>query len=140
MNNILFLIGRITKDLELRYTPNNKPVVNVSLAVNNGKDDTTFIDVSLFGQMAEATHKYCHKGDLMGVQAIVKNHNWEDKDGKKRYDYTFIANKVSFLSSKKKEEQPREKSNSEILKDAMENKDPFAEFGESIDVDDNFLE
>ena len=141
MNNTLFLIGRITKDLELRYTPNNKSVVNVSLAVNNAKDDTTFIDVSLFGQIAETTHKYCHKGDLMGVQAIVKNHNWEDKDGKKHYDYSFIANKVSFLSTKKEKEAPKEKSNSEIIKDTMEGKNPFEEFGEQISIDDdNFLD
>lgn len=137
MNNLLILVGNITKDLELRYTPNNKAVLDLPIAVNNGKDDTTFITTTLFGTTAETTYKYCHKGDTVGVQAIVKNHNWEDKDGKKHYDYSFIANKVSFLSTKKEKEEPKEKSNSEIIKDAMEGKDPFEEFGEQISIDDD---
>ena len=55
MNNILICIGRITRDLELRYTTNNKAVVNIPLAINNGKDDTTFIDVVVYGNIAETT-------------------------------------------------------------------------------------
>lgn len=137
MNNLLILVGRITKELELRYTPNNKAVVDLPIAVNNGKDDTTFITVTVFGTTAETTYKYCHKGDTVGVQAIVKNHNWEDKDGKKRYDYSFIANKITFLSTKKQEEK-------EVKATPKEETDPFAnafeEFGEQISVDDNFLE
>ena len=140
MNNVLMLVGRITKELEKRYTPTNKVFVEVPIAVNNGKDDTTFINITTFGNMADTVHQYCHKGDLIGVQAIVKNHNWEDKDGKKHYDYSFIANKVSFLSTKKEKEEPKEKSNSEIIKDTMEGKDPFEEFSKEIDVDDQFLD
>lgn len=135
MNNLLILVGRITKELELRYTPNNKAVVDLPIAVNNGKDDTTFITVTLFGNIAETTYKYCHKGDTVGVQATVKNHNWEDKEGKKHYDYSFIANKITFLSTKKQEE-----SKEEAKETPKEETDPFAEFGEQISVDDNFLE
>lgn len=139
MNNVLILAGRITKELELRYTPNNKAVANIPLAINNGKDDTTFISITVFGQTAEMVNKYCNKGDMLGVQAMVKNHNWEDGNGNKHYEYSFIANKITFLSTKAKEET-KEKSNSEIIKDVMEDKDPFAEFGEQVSIDDNFLE
>ena len=135
MNNLLILVGNITKELELRYTPNNKAVLDLPIAVNNGKDDTTFITTTLFGITAETTYKYCHKGDTVGVQAIVKNHNWVDKDGKKRYDYSFIANKITFLSTKKQEE-----SKEEVKETQKEETDPFAEFGEQISIDDNFLE
>lgn len=141
MNNLLILVGRITKELELRYTPNNKAVLDLPIAVNNGKDDTTFITVTVFGTVAETTYKYCHKGDTVGVQAIVKNHNWEDKDGKKRYDYSFIANKITFLSTKKQEE-----SKEEVKETPKEETDPFAnafeEFGEQVamDISDNFLD
>ena len=141
MNNLLILVGRITKDLELRYTPNNKAVLDLPIAVNNGKDDTTFITTTLFGTTAETTYKYCHKGDTVGVQAIVKNHNWEDKEGKKRYDYSFIANKITFLSTKKQEE-----SKEEVKETPKEETDPFAnafeEFGEQVamDISDNFLD
>lgn len=133
MNNVLVLVGRITKDLELRYTTNNKAVVNVSIAINNGKDDTTFIDVVVYGNIAETTSKYCKKGDLIGVQAKVVNNKWTDKDGKKHYDYNFIASKVTFLSTKKNED------NNQVEKTDNTN-DPFREFGEQIEIDNNFLD
>lgn len=132
MNNVLVLVGRITKDLELRYTTNNKAVVNVPIAINNGKDDTTFIDVVIYGTIAETTSKYCKKGDLIGVQAKVVNNKWTDKDGKNHYDYNFIASKVTFLSTKKENvEEPKKEENTN---------DPFSDFGEQIEIDNNFLD
>ena len=132
MNNVLVLVGRITKDLELRYTTNNKAVVNIPLAINNGKDDTTFIDIVVYGNVAEMTSKYCKKGDLIGAQATIKNNNWTDKDGKNHYDYKFMGNKVTFLSTKKEaiEETKKEENTN----------DSFQEFGEQISIDDNFLD
>ena len=131
--NILCLVGRITKDLELRYTTNNKAVVNIPLAINNGKDDTTFIDVVVYGNIAETTSKYCKKGDLIGVQAKVVNNKWTDKDGKNHYDYNFIASKVTFLSTKKEAIE-------ETKKEENTNDDIFSQFGEQIDIDDGFLD
>ena len=132
MNNTLICIGRITKDLELRYTTNNKAVVNIPLAINNGKDDTTFIDIVVYGNVAETTHKYCKKGDLIGAQATIKNNNWTDKDGKKHYDYKFMGYKITFLSTKKEENNRSEQANN--------TSDPFSEFGEQIEIDNNFLD
>lgn len=134
MNNVLILAGRITKELELRYTTNNKAILNIPIAVNNGKDDTTFINITAFGQTAEMVNKYCNKGDLLGVQAIVKNHNWEDEKGNKHYDLSFIANKITFLQPKKNDNQ------STVNETAQNEVDPFAEFGEQISIEDNFLE
>ena len=131
MNNNLILIGRITKDIELKYTTSNKAVIRVMLAVNNGKDDTTFLPITVFGNMAETTHKYCKKGDLIGVYATIKNQNWEDSKGNKHYDYSFIANKISFLSSKAKEIKEEAKKESHNI---------FQEFGDMIEVNDNFLD
>lgn len=133
MNNILICVGRITKNLELRYTTNNKAVVNIPLAINNGKDDTTFIDVVVYGNIAEMTHKYCKKGDLIGAQATIKNNNWTDNNGNKHYDYKFMGYKVSFLSTKKNED------NNQVEKTDNTN-DPFSEFGEQIEIDNNFLD
>ena len=133
MNNTLICVGRITKDLELKYTTNNKAVVNIPLAINNGKDDTTFIDVVIYGNIAETTSKYCKKGDLIGVQAKVVNNKWTDKDGKNHYDYKFMGYKITFLSTKKEaiEETKKEKNT---------NDDIFSQFGEQIDIDDGFLD
>lgn len=133
MNNNLILIGRITKDIELRYTPSNKAVVQISLAVNNGKDDTSFITLTAFDKLAEIVGKYSKKGDLIGTQSIIKNHNWEDKNGNKHYDYSFIINKISFLAKGNKQEETKQ----EVKK---ESHDPFQEFGDMIEVTDNFLD
>lgn len=134
MINVLMVIGRITKDLELRYTTNNKAVVNIPLAINKGKDDTTFIDVVVYGNIAETTSKYCKKGDLIGVQAKVVNNNWTDKDGKNHYDYKFMGYKVTFLSTKRNEENSQEEQPSNS------NEDIFSQFGEQISIDDGFLD
>lgn len=138
MNNLLILIGRITKDLELRYTKENKAVLEVPIAVNNGENDATFINVSVFGKAAENTAKYCSKGSLLGIRAMVKNHNWEDKEGKKHYDYSFIASQITFLNTNNKsidvgkvtEKELKVKSQPKITDDV------FSEFGNSIEITD----
>ena len=134
MNNVLILAGRICKELELIYTTNNKAVVEVPLAINNSKDDTTFINVTVFGNIAETVCKYCKKGDMIGVQAMVKNHNWTDKNGNNHYDYSFIANKITFLQTKTKNEVEKQ----EEKKDKYNN--AFEEFGQQLEINDNFLD
>ena len=130
MNNNLILIGRITKDIELRYTPSNKAIAEISLAVNNSKDDTTFIRLTAFDKLAELVSKYCKKGDLIGTQSIIKNHNWEDKEGIKHYEYSFIINKISFLSKANKEEVKKQ-----------DNTSVFSEFGDRLEIDvENMLD
>lgn len=131
MNNTTILIGRITKDIELRYTTSNKAVVEISLAVNNGKDDTTFIRLTAFDKLAELVSKYCKKGDLIGTQSIIKNHNWEDKEGIKHYEYSFIINKISFLAKGNKQEVVKKQDNTSI----------FQEFGDQLEIDvENMLD
>lgn len=132
MNNYI-CVGRITKDIELRYTPSNKAVAQISLAVNNGKDDTSFITLTAFDKLAELLSKYSKKGDLIGTQSIIKNHNWEDKNGNKHYDYSFIINKISFLAKGNKQEETKQ----EVKK---ESHNIFQEFGDMIEVTDNFLD
>lgn len=125
MNNFT-IAGRICRNLELRYSSESKPIINVTLAVNNGKDDTSFITTTFFGKTAEIINEYCTKGDVVGIQGIIKNHNWEDKDGNKRYEYQFIGNKINFLASKKKEEETPQDDN-QVYKD----------FGEQIEIDES---
>lgn len=130
--NFIIVVGRITKDIELRYTPSNKAVVQITLAVNNGKDDTSFVTLTAFDKMAELLSKYSKKGDLIGTQSIIKNHNWEDKNGNKHYDYSFIVNKISFLAKGNKQEEAKQ-----------DNTNAFTEFGEQIemvDINDQFLD
>lgn len=119
------IVGRLTRNPELRYTNQNKAVTKISIACNNSKDDTTFLNITIFGKMAETVNNYCSKGDLLGVSYIVKNNTWTDKELKKHFDYIFIANKVTFLATTKKENNIEN-----------ENKDIFEEFGEEIKDED----
>lgn len=134
MNNVFILVGRLTRDVELRYTNSNSAVANITIAVNNSKDDTSFVTVTTFGQVADNVSKYCKKGDLIGVQGIIKNHNWTDKEGNNRYEYSFIAQKTTFLSTNS------EKIKEETKQETSEKSNPFADFGEEVKIDDNFLE
>lgn len=134
MNNNFFFIGRLTRNPELRYTSSNKAVAQVDLAIANTKDDTTFVQITLFEKMAENVHKYCEKGDLIGFQGSVKNHNWEDNKGNKHYDYTFMANRMSFLQTKTNNQQ--EPKQAENVKKSTDEQ-IYADFGDSIEISDD---
>ena len=131
------IVGRLVRNPELRYTSSNKAVAKITIACNNTKDDTTFLDITIFGKMAETTNEYCQKGDILGIEYVVKNHNWEDTKGNKHYDYTFMANRVEFISKASKsinvtgipQEQAKNGSNEEI----------FKQFGEQIEITDDMI-
>mgnify|MGYP004499097637 CR=1 FL=1 len=134
MNNNFIFIGRLTKSPELRYTSSNKALTQIDLAVQNGKDDVTFVPITLFGNIAENVCKYCEKGDQVGFQGIVKNHNWEDNKGNKHYDYTFLANRMSFLQTKTNNQQ--ESKQAENVKKSTDEQ-IYADFGDSIEISDD---
>lgn len=134
MNNNFFFIGRLTRNPELRYTSSNKAVTQIDLAVQNGKDDATFVPITLFGNIAENVCKYCEKGDQVGFQGMVKNHNWEDTKGNKHYDYTFLANRMSFLQTKSNNNQ--ESKQAENVKKSTDEQ-IYADFGDSIEISDD---
>lgn len=134
MNNNFIFIGRLTKNPELRYTSSNKAVTQIDLAIQNGKDDVTFVPITLFGNIAENVCKYCEKGDQVGFQGIVKNHNWEDQNGNKHYDYTFMANRMSFLQTKTNNQQ--ESKQAENVKKSTDEQ-IYADFGDSIEISDD---
>lgn len=134
MNNNFIFIGRLTKSPELRYTSSNKAITQIDLAVQNGKDDVTFVPITLFEKMAENVCKYCEKGDLIGFQGSVKNHNWEDNKGNKHYDYTFLANRMSFLQTKTNNQQ--EPKQAENVKKSTDEQ-IYADFGDSIEISDD---
>lgn len=134
MNNNFIFIGRLTKNPELRYTSSNKAVTQIDLAIQNGKDDVTFLPITLFGNIAENVCKYCEKGDQVGFQGMVKNHNWEDTKGNKHYDYTFLANRMSFLQTKLNNNQ--ESKQAENVKKSTDEQ-IYADFGDSIEISED---
>ena len=128
MNNFI-ITGRLTRDPETRYTKENKAVTTINVAVNNSKDDTTFLPITLFGKTAETVGKYCKKGDLIAVTGMIRNNNWEDKDGNKHYDYQFIGNRIQFLTTNKEAIKKEEKLPDEI----------FEQFSEKIEYSEDNL-
>ena len=132
------VVGRYTSNPELRYTKDNKPVASFTIATNNSKDDTTYIKISAFGSTAEAINKYSKKGDLVLIDGIIKNNNYEDDKGNKHYDYQFLANRVEFLSRATnnipEDKSPKKQDKNSGLDDSI-----FADFGNKIDIDEKDL-
>lgn len=102
MNKVV-LIGRLTKDPELKYTPGNgTAVTTISLAVDrryskDEKKEADFIPVVIWGKSAESTAQYMKKGLLMGVSGRIQTRSYEAKDGGKRYITEVVAEEIKFL-------------------------------------------
>jgi single-strand DNA-binding protein len=106
MYNRIILIGNLTKDPELRYTPQGTPVASFRLAVNyrykqadEVKQETTFIDNVVFGKQAESCSKYLNKGSSVLVEGRLQERRWES-NGQKRSKFEVIAQSVRFLSKR----------------------------------------
>ena len=112
--NKVFLIGRLTRDPELRYTGSNTPVATFSLAVNrnfsnqNGEREADFINIVVWRKQAENVAKYCTKGSLVAVEGRIQTRSYDHQDGSKRYVTEVIAEEVEFLSSKPQGENATE--------------------------------
>ena len=108
MLNQIVLAGRLVSDPEIVETENNKKRTYVTVAVPrsyknvDGTYDTDFIRCTLWNGIAESTCEYCKKGDIVGIKGRIQTSNYE-KDGEKIYSMDVIAEKVSFLSSKRQE-------------------------------------
>ena len=126
-------IGRLTGDSETRYTTEGKGITTFTMAVNN-KDDVAYIKITTFGATADLIQKYTHKGDMILIDGNIKNNNYEDKEGKKHYEYQFIGNRVEFLSRASKEEK---KENKEEKNNNIPSDDAFREFGKQIEISDS---
>lgn len=106
MYNKIILIGNLTKDPELRYTPQGTPVASFRLAVNRRykqadevKQETTFIDNVVFGKQAESCSKYLNKGSSVLVEGRLQERKWES-NGQQRSKFEVIAQSVRFLSKR----------------------------------------
>lgn len=155
MNKVI-LIGRLTRDPELRHTPQGTAVCQITVAVNRrgaqpGQQDADFINVSVWGVQAENVARYMAKGRQVAVEGRIQTRNYDDKDGKKVYVTEVIATNVQFLDSKGANSdsavsntQPSNSFNfnQSPIQDAPTTSvedDPFAAFGEKINVSDNDL-
>ena len=156
--NKAILIGRLTRDPELRTTPTGRNVCQFSVAVSrnftnaNGEREADFINCVVWDKQAENLVKYQKRGNQIAVEGRIQTRNYDDKDGKKVYVTEILASNISFLDSKGTStagntsfntlpEPPMEdtSSNSGSVETVSVEKDPFEAFGDSIEISDNDL-
>lgn len=106
MLNKVILMGRLTRDPEMRYTQSNTPVTSFTLAIDrdrkgpNGERQTDFIECAAFGKTAEFVKNWFAKGMMAIVVGRIQSRNWEDRNGNKRTSIEINANEVLFGESK----------------------------------------
>ncbi len=158
MNRVM-LIGRLTAKPELRYTSSNVPFARFTVAVNrtfsnaNGERETDFISTVIWRKQAENVCNYLDKGSLISVEGRIQTGSYDDKDGNKRYTTDVVADSVEFLESKAQRQNsaynannytdnisPYDYQNETSTSSVSVENDPFADFGDSVSIDDNFLD
>ena len=146
MINKVILMGRLTKNPELRHTDSGKAVCNFSIAVSEGYGEnqrTEFINCVAWNKTAEFVEKYFTKGRMIIVDGRISTRTWEGQDGKKNYATEVVANQVSFGESKKDSEtsededelDPSQSTKSTALPEGEPDDDEFVPL-EDVDADD----
>ena len=137
--NRTILIGRLTKNPELRYTSNDIAVATFTLAVDrgytnkDGEKETDFIPCVVWRKQAENVNQYCSKGSLVGVEGRIQVRSYEDNNGNRRYITEVVCDSVKFLDTKSTNTSVNETSS--VM---QEEDDQF--FGSSnIDISDDDL-
>ena len=162
MNKVV-LIGRLTRDPELRYTGSNTPVATFSLAVNrnfsnqNGEREADFINIVVWRKQAENVKNYLTKGSQVAIDGRIQTRSYDGQDGQKRYVTEVVADNVQFLGTRASNTGNGDNSNysqpafndnatpydfasapsSQPTTDVSS--DPFADFGSSIEISDDEL-
>lgn len=153
--NRVSLVGRLTQKPELRYTGSNLPFVRFSVAVNRtytnqqGQREADFINIVAWRKQAENICNFLDKGSLVSIDGRLQTGSYDDKDGNKRYTVEVLADSVQFLESKSQNQSRSQNSSKEEMSpydyqgnsnNVDFNNDPFADFGDSVSIDDSFLD
>ncbi|MFJ6415047.1 single-stranded DNA-binding protein [Terribacillus saccharophilus] len=148
MLNRVVLVGRLTKDPELKYTPNGVAVANFTLAVNrpfksqSGESEADFINCVVWRRPAENLANFMGKGSLVGVDGRVQTRSFDNQENKKVYVTEIVADSVQFLESKGSSnggQNNNQSYNGGGQANQQQNDDPFKDKGEPIDISDDDL-
>ena len=153
--NKVFLVGRLTRDPELRYGASNNAVMRTSIAVDrqftnqNGEREADFINIVAFGNRAETMKKYLTKGSQIAVSGRIQTGSYDGTDGKRVYTTDVIIDEFQFLDTRGSRTQDTGNSSNNTSSEvtpydfSSENTqvetDPFKDFGDKIEIDDSDL-
>ncbi len=133
MNRVI-LIGRLTRDPEVRYTQMQTAVARFTVAVNrqvskeSGQPAADFIEVTAFGKTAELMERFFAKGKQIALEGRIRNNRYEDKHGNMVYTYQVIAERIEFVGSKNDGRGMEEKQSDDLIPEgfsAMDEEMPF---------------
>lgn len=136
MINRTVLTGRLTDDIDLRYTPSGSAVGNFRLAVNrrftnqNGEREADFINCVVWKKTAENLANFTHKGTLIGVDGRIQTRTYDDKDGKKVYITEVVVEQFALL-------EPRQ--DNQVQQTQQNNMSPFDNPSDQVDITDDDL-
>ncbi|MFB4168774.1 single-stranded DNA-binding protein [Virgibacillus sp. JSM 102003] len=154
MLNRVVLVGRLTKDPDLRYTPNGVAVANFTIAVNRpfsnqqGNRDADFINCVVWRRQAENLANYMKKGSMIGVDGRLQTRTFEGKDGKTVFVTEVVGDSVQFLETKGSSQssgqqasgyQQNQNQNQTNQNPIQNEEDPFKNNGEPVDISDDDL-
>lgn len=140
--NKAILIGRLTKDAEIRTTDTGKEIASFSIAVSrnytnqNGEKETDFINCVAFDKKAQVIGKYTKKGSQIALEGAIRTRCYDAQDGNKRYVTEILVENLHLLGNKEDKKEP---TNSQVLQAVMNDEDPFAEFGDEVQLSDDDL-
>ncbi|WP_270217251.1 single-stranded DNA-binding protein [Pediococcus pentosaceus] len=151
MINRTVLVGRLTRDPELKYTNSGRAVASFNIAVNRqftnsqGEREADFINCVIWNKTAENFCNFTRKGSLVGIDGRIQTRSYENTEGTRIYVTEVVADRFSLLESKPKSEagtdeqggQPSQNNN--YQKPNSNPNDPFANGGQSIDINDDDL-
>ena len=148
--NKVCMTGRLTAKPELRYNTNNIAYTRFTLAVNrkftneNGQREADFISCIGWKKIAEIICEHFNKGSQIGIQGRIQTGSYDAQDGTKKYTTDVVIEDITFLDkktdSRPEPEYPGQQNNLYNQKNDSIDEDPFADFGESVSIDDNFLD
>lgn len=126
--------GNLVRNLELRYTNDNKPVIETTLAVRRGfTDETDFITIQVWNKQAENLAKYCGKGSRILIEGEIRVTSYKNKEGKTIYKTYVIVNNVEYLESKPKQKEEVKKE------EKVETSDPYKDFANEFEITGDML-
>ncbi|XRJ97314.1 single-stranded DNA-binding protein [Latilactobacillus sakei] len=147
MINRVVLVGRLTRDVDLRYTKSGTAVGQFTMAVNrqytnaNGDREADFLNCIIWRKSAENLSNFTHKGSLVGIDGRLQTRNYENKEGQRVYVTEVVVDNFSLLDSKASGEASGKQSANHTQNKPQQNNqsDPFANTGQAIDISDDDL-